>query len=831
MIGPAGIATARWARRLFGREWRQQVMVLALLTLSLAAAIGLATATYNSDGVPGNATFGSANHRLTIDDPQPGELPGTLTSARERLGADAIVRWTRPIPGSVESLEFRSQDPRGPYGEPMLALVDGRYPTQPDEIAVTDGIAEAFGLAAGDTWALDGRRRRVVGTVENPSELASDFALAAPGQLDQAESVTLLVGGHGAFDEVRELRAFDVGTGDEPDVTTRDDAQNGKAAAIVLSVASIALLLVGLVAAAGFVAVAQRRLRQLGMFAATGATERQLRLVVIANGVFVGAVAALVGALLGLIAWALAAPRMEEPLGYRIDVWNIPWGLVAAAMALVILSATAAAWWPARIVSRVPVVSALSGRPPRPRPAEHSAGLAAALIAVGVASLLAGRGETAPFVMVGATATAAGALLLSPTAIRALGRAGRWLPVAPRLALRDLSRQRARSAVALAAISLALGIPAAIVVGATAAEQSRGLGNVSDRQLLVWTRDASQPAGVSPFYTQDPSDEGFSPYLPRLDADDIDGLRVQVDRIAERLGEASVEPLEIAADPNAPPTPDGRLAVTLAQRTEIGHLDVAPLFVATPALLARYGASADGAAEVLTIPPQDRLAPQARELLRSDELTYANVGDGRRTPSPVPQVKTLDSGYTSLPGSFVTPAAMRRHGWEPITAGWLVESGSPLTPAQVGTARRLAASAGMLVESRRAEPSLTALRWGATGAGLLLALGVLAMTVGLIRAEGARDLRALAATGASRTVRRTLTGTTAGALALLGGLIGLAGAYTGLGASFAGELGHLLPVPAPQLLAIVVGVPAVAAAAGWLVAGREPRGLARQALE
>ncbi|MEQ1703872.1 MAG: hypothetical protein ABMA25_27510, partial [Ilumatobacteraceae bacterium] len=56
-------AIVRWAWRLFLREWRQQALVLGLLTVAVAAAIGFASATYNTVGVPENATFGSANHR------------------------------------------------------------------------------------------------------------------------------------------------------------------------------------------------------------------------------------------------------------------------------------------------------------------------------------------------------------------------------------------------------------------------------------------------------------------------------------------------------------------------------------------------------------------------------------------------------------------------------------------------------------------------------------------------------------------------------------------------------------------------------------------------
>ena len=54
------------------------------------------------------------------------------------------------------------------------------------------------------------------------------------------------------------------------------------------------------------------------------------------------------------------------------------------------------------------------------------------------------------------------------------------------------------------------------------------------------------------------------------------------------------------------------------------------------------------------------------------------------------------------------------------------------------------------------------------------------MTVGLIRGETAGDLRTLAATGASSATRRTLNATSAGALALLGGILGTAAAYLAL---------------------------------------------------
>jgi putative ABC transport system permease protein len=112
-----------------------------------------------------------------------------------------------------------------------------------------------------------------------------------------------------------------------------------------------------------------------------------------------------------------------------------------------------------------------------------------------------------------------------------------------------------------------------------------------------------------------------------------------------------------------------------------------------------------------------------------------------------------------------------------------------------------------------------------------LALGILAMTVGLIRSEVAGDVRTLTASGATSRTRRTLTATTAGGLALLGVALGIVGAYVALTAGFASSLGELRPVPIAHLAVIAIGTPLVAAAAGWLLGGREPANIARQPIE
>lgn len=191
-------AVVRWALRLFRREWRQQALGLALLTVSVAAAIGFASAADNTIGVSDDDTFGSAHRRYTVDAPASAALPAMISAAEDRFGVvDVFDHWSRAIPGSVDAVEFRALDPAGAFSAPMLALREGRYPGNADEIAATDGVAEAFGLRIGAVFDLEGQDRTVVGMVESASDLGSEFALASPSDRVRAERVELALLGAG----------------------------------------------------------------------------------------------------------------------------------------------------------------------------------------------------------------------------------------------------------------------------------------------------------------------------------------------------------------------------------------------------------------------------------------------------------------------------------------------------------------------------------------------------------------------------------------------------------------------------------------------------------
>ena len=101
----------RWAWRLFRREWRQQILVIALITVAVAAAVTSVTIAYNSQPLD-YAEFGSASAILELDGADPRKLEATL-AAEKRFGTtDVIAHRELPVPGSVDNVEFRAQDPR-----------------------------------------------------------------------------------------------------------------------------------------------------------------------------------------------------------------------------------------------------------------------------------------------------------------------------------------------------------------------------------------------------------------------------------------------------------------------------------------------------------------------------------------------------------------------------------------------------------------------------------------------------------------------------------------------------------------------------------------------
>jgi putative ABC transport system permease protein len=820
---PARRAVIRWAWRLLRREWRQQLLVLALVTVAVAATIvGAAVAT---DTPPlANAGFGTAQDQATFQAPDP-HLASQIAALRHRFGrVDVIENQTVAIPGSINTFDLRAQNPHGPYGQPMLSLVSGHYPAGPGQVAMTSGVATAFRLRVGDLWHSGGTARRVTGIVQNPQSLLDEFALVVPGQVTAPSQVSVL------FD-ARGVPADRIG----PNVSTPHSASSGNVLnpqTIVLALATVGMLLIALVGIGGFTVLAQRRLRSLGLLAAQGATDKNIRLVVRANGVLVGILGAVAGFVLGLAAWLAYRPSVESDAHHLIRVFQLPWTVIGVAMALAVVATYFAASRPARSITRTPVVTALSGRPAPPKQVHRSA-LPGLILLGGAAVLFAysgisnGNGSGALELVLGFVALIAAVILLAPACLTLLARLGRRAPIATRLALRDLARYRARSGSALAAITL--GVLIAVLVSVLSAQRFGNVldyagPNVASDQLIVYTPNG-QGGGPG-------NGAGAAPTASQLRS-----MAASTRGIAAALGSHDLVALY---------QPGASLQHAAAGRSWSG-----PVYLATPQLLRAFGIKASQVspdADVLTARPG--LAGISKMQLLHGKGgagggAFGGGGPGGRQTFPCPastclanpviqEVSALPTG-TSAPNTVFTEHAVRTLRLTSSLSGWLIQTPHPPTAAQITNARLTAAAAGLTIETKNSIPSVAVIIDWATVFGIVLALGILAMTLGLIRSETAGDLRTLAATGASSWTRRTLTGATAGALGLAGAVLGTLAAYVAaIGYAWDNKLdglSELSSVPTTSLLLILAGMPLAAAVAGWLLAGREPAAIAHQPLE
>jgi putative ABC transport system permease protein len=831
-------AVVRWAWRLFRREWRQQLLVSGLLTVAVTAAIWGASVVTNTQ-LPSATypTFGTAAAMATLPGADP-NLAADIADIAGRWGPADVIESHNVLAGTSGSVQLRAESPRGHYNGPILSLVSGSYPAGPGQVALTSQVAARYGAHPGGTWQAAGTTWRVTGIVQNPSNLADTFALTAPGQVTHPGQVTMLLGPAAE----RAAQATSDGTlpGTPAATITFPNGMVGgiSPAVLILVVEGLGLAFTGMVSVASFSVMAQRRLRALGMLSAIGATERNLRLVMTANGLAVGATAALAGAVLGLVAWIGYAPTVQRDTGHVVDAAHLPWWAFAIGIVLAIATSALASRSPAKAMAAVPVVAALSGRPAQPKAVHRSALPGVIVFAAGLACLASAGGLNgvaggnqgggaqghALFLLAGLVITITGVCLLAPLAISVLAAgAGSRLPVAIRIALRDLVRYRARSGAALAATTFAVFLAMGICIAASIRFDNplNWIGtNLAGNQVTV-------PAAESPGIGQ----------MEQLSGSQLATLATRVEALAASLHAAAV-PLESAS--------------TLYQ---VGPPRHGPqnfsgtVYVATPQLLATYGIKASQIAQgtdILTMRPG--LAGLPRMVMIWDRHPVSDgsspppdpgsAGGPPCTPSnhclASPAIQTISSlpGGTSAPNTVITEYAVRKYHMQAQLTGWLIQAPAPFTAAQLSAVRQFGNANEVQVETPAFNPSLTDFTYGATALGIVIALSMLAMSVGLIRSEAGPELRTLTATGASGTTRRMITAATTAALGLLGAVLGMAGAIAaGLAWTRSGLSATAGGVPLTDIAILLIGLPLIAAAGGWLLAGREPPLIARQPIE
>ncbi len=792
-------AVMRWAWRLFRREWRQQFLVLALITLAVAATIiGAAVATNTAPSA--NFGFGTAQDMASSPSAGP-QTSAQIESLERRFGkVEVIENETLQVPGSISTYDLRAQSSTGPFSQPMLQLLSGHYPTTAGQVALTAGLASQLGLSIGDTLHAGGVARQVVGIVQNPQSLLDEFALVIPGQVKNP------TGGVTALFDAPGVDPASLGQNVSTPATV---ANNNPLNPETLSLAGVTLgmLLIALVAIGGFTVLAQRRLRSLGMLAAVGATSKHVRLVVLTNGVVVGIAGAVLGTVLGIAAWLAYRPHLEQTAHHLIGTWSLPWLVVALAIVLSIVATLFAASRPARSVTRVPIVGALLGRPAPPRKVHRSAIPGVVLLVI--AFLLLGySGKTGngagnagtPELLLGLIALIPAVILLAPFFLAVLARAGGHAPIAIRLALRDLSRYRARSGSALAAISI--GVMIATIVAVVAHTRYSDIldyagPNVASNQMLIWNNS------------------------PNPNAEPTKAQSKAAQTISAALGAKHFYSLEMTS---------GNMDHHGSGRQWSGNV-----YVATPQLLQAFGitqSQINPDADILTsLPGLSGVSNLSLSWCKDQQCT------GNLNRPVIQEIGALPLGVHA-PNTVISGQAIHKLGLTSTitTAGWMIIAPQALSAAQIHDAQVAAAGAGLSVETKNDEPTSSEVINWATAFGFVLALCILAMSLGLIRSETAGDLRTLTATGASSFTRRALTAATAGGLALLGAVLGTLAAYVGVigwirNNSLNGGISALANVPIDNLLVVLIGMPFAAAALGWLLAGRQPPAIGHQPIE
>jgi ABC-type lipoprotein release transport system permease subunit len=281
---------------------------------------------------------------------------------------------------------------------------------------------------------------------------------------------------------------------------------------VVISTAAAAIVLVevAFITGAAFAAGTRRRLREIGLMGANGASEKHVRSTVVGEGLTIGAVGAGLGVLLGIAVMVLARPLLHRFVSRVITGVGVTLTDVLGPVLVALIAVVLAVLIPARTASKVPTTTALQGRMPALSPRKWiipvGIGLAVGgglLISVSLLSL----SNYAGFLVgVGATAVVGGVAMLSSPILAGVAKLSDKVPATSRLVLRDSGRNRTRSAVAVAAIMVILLAPVtAMITSATTTEKNLvyGLPSPSDHVVLMGSYENANFDGPNPVTEDD----------------------------------------------------------------------------------------------------------------------------------------------------------------------------------------------------------------------------------------------------------------------------------------------------------------------------------------
>jgi putative ABC transport system permease protein len=673
-------------------------------------------------------------------------------------------------------------------GAGMFEVDSGQPPAAGAEgVALTAPLARRLGAGVGDAVQTSVGAVPVVAILRDPMAVDREAAVVAPDQAPAPSGYLVDLPPDtdpDSFARTLERAGWDAATRAEVSRSDSDEVL------LILVLGGFGFLVTCLVTAAAFAVSAQRRRHDLALLAAAGAESRHLRRSVSSSALLLGAAGSAMGVLLGIAASAASLPWLDSLTNRAIDGLAFSPVVLVAAAAVGIVVAMAAAWFTARTAGRTPVAAALTGRQPPRTSSTRLLVAGAAATGLGALLTLATAGFTgstaggevlfAGGLLLAATLTMLGLGAMSPWLVEQLARwLGTSVPVGVRLAMRDTARFRSRTGPIVMAIVAGLGL--SVAVGATVETVEAGL-----------ARD----------------------YRPELAADQliVDGSAPVplVRELRETLPVEADAAMTIIAPVESSPT--GR------QLPQV-------VTVAGPELLAAVGA-----------PPSAAAALSAGEVVvLHDPGSEPATGLAELIAPGAVRVVELDLAPDAVPPIVLSAETLERSGAVPAQeiTRWLVRLAGPVDDAQRQQARELAARFGQRVT---VETGPLAINSGAIQAVVLAGAGALSLLIvgvglALISREARRDDSVLTCVGASPQDRRGLAAARAGTLTLLGGVLAIpAGLLPIWGLSTASVSGATdeFAFPGPSIVAVVVLVPAVAAAAAWILTRPAPADLTPQ---
>ncbi|WCN82860.1 FtsX-like permease family protein [Micromonospora sp. LH3U1] len=818
----------RIARRESRRARRRTALVLAMIALPVAVLAFLAASYDMADLTPRERVerrlgVADAELRWVADNPvvqdewgdgwntSDGEhVPAVRVTAAQvtaLLGPGSRVTEVRPHvpltlrgPHRDEDVDGRVLDLNDPLARGLVRFRAGRAPQQPGEVAVSPVALRRLDLRLGHAVAVaDGSRAyTVVGVVEFSDDLGAVVALH-PGAVaptgPEPDSVWL-ADVPGAVDAALVARLNDRGVVVAPrppeDSTSErkrmwlgsiGPSEAGDLSTGVL-IAGLGLLEVVLLVGPAFAVGVRRRRRDLALVAVAGGDAAQLRRVVLADGVVLGVLGAAAGLLVGVGAAFAGRPLVEQYVfgarfgGYRC--W--PTALVLLG-GVAVLAGVLAALAPAWTAARQDVSAGLAGRRTPPTTRARWLALGLALVAGGAGLAAFGATQTSPAVILtGLILGELGLVCCTPTLIGALARLGRVLPLAPRIALRDASRNRAAAAPAICAVMAA--VASSVALGAYLASDG-------EREMRAY-----RPALPTGHMLVNPNESARQPTLAQVAAAARDqlGVGAVAPVYAVGCGPAGTDYCDVA--PVLPPAqvcpwqPEDALSESHRRqaradpRCGIREADYFGGYVQTvvddgtalPLLTGVEPATTAAAAAVLhaggVVVTDPRYLHDGVVTVRVNQ-----VDDGLDRPKAARDLP----GYAlpeaaGQPRLLLSTSAARQLGLNPSPAGWVIGTTTPPDEDQrkrFAAALRPFGTISLTVEYGGAPRDVSPLLLLLAAAAGLITVGAAGIATALAAAEGRAELTTLAAVGAAPALRRVLAICQAGVIAGLGSVLGI----------------------------------------------------------